>query len=136
MNADELIELCFGRPHAWHLAEAFEVTHNGATLAHMETGIREILINGIPTPMAQVAWVCTDPRWRGQGFATRLLRAVASWGAGEGAPFVGLFADIPRFYEREGYQQTPNLGDYGMVAPLLDSLWPLGATIDLQGDVW
>lgn len=136
MNRDDLILACFSRPHTWELEHTLEAVSDVDVIAHCETGVRTILINGHPTIVGQIAWVCTDPDYRGDGLMSALIRAANRWAGQRGAIFSGLFSDIPRFYNQLGYHDAGNLGKWGMIKPLGDDQWPHNATIDLQGDMW
>jgi GNAT superfamily N-acetyltransferase len=137
MNTDELVQLRFNRPHAWSLPTVLETRNAlGSVTCHVEYGARQIIVDNDEVRMGQVAWVCTDPVYAGRGLATGLLRALLDIASYDNCDYVGLFADIPRFYERIGFMCAPNLGEFGMVAVIGDRAWSWNSTVDLRGDLW
>lgn len=66
--------------------------------------------------------VATDPAWRGQGLATRLLERTEADLRERGALFALLWADDPRFYLARGYAPLGAETDHRLVSELARSL--------------
>ncbi|KAI0202307.1 hypothetical protein F4808DRAFT_71959 [Astrocystis sublimbata] len=97
-----------GRCHTWCLSLAHHPTE---VLATCKTILREILVkeySGVSWQTAYcIACVATDPRYRGQGLASQLLKNVSQWldGPGQARASV-LYTSIGDFYDRRGWKKV------------------------------
>jgi predicted acetyltransferase len=59
--------------------------------------------------------LCVAPRWRGGGVASHMLAWVDALARASGIPFVVLFAQDRRLYERNGYRHAASPLRWAMI---------------------
>lgn len=79
------------------------VKRGEAIVAHAHLAKRTMQFAGQSLPVAGFSWLGTLPEYRGQGYATRLLRAAHRRMAADGAVLGILRTRAPHFFRREGW---------------------------------
>lgn len=91
---------------------------------------RDLVCPGARLRVGLVGSVSTDPEFRSQGLATRVLESAERALAAEGAALALLWADDPRFYFARGYRPAGAEDDYAIgeseleLLPRLDGVRP------------
>lgn len=76
----------------------------GGTLAsHVLWRVAEARAGGVTLPIGMIGLVYTDPRFRGQGLATRALEVAQGEIAARGAVLAALWSEKREFYARQGF---------------------------------
>lgn len=119
-------------------------------VAHLALCIRGIRLGAAPADIVGLAEVCTAPDRRGEGIATKVLRAAIAEARSSPAPFILLFGTAP-LYAAHGFRNVGNplrfLGPGPaamteiceerahdlMVHETGGRAWPETATVDLLG---
>lgn len=123
---------------------------DGEPVSHVGVLRHDVLVGGVPVPVAGLGGVITEPGFQGRGFAQILLREALAFMTDEMDADFGFLFCLPRlvpFYERLGWQtisgpvlvQQPG-GDVespveSMVLPLRDRPWPPGR-VETQSLPW
>jgi predicted N-acetyltransferase YhbS len=79
------------------------VRHDRAPAAHARLCPRELKFGGLPLPAVWLADVATLPEFRGQGYATALLRAAEAEALRDSALVLMLRTSSAAFYQRRGW---------------------------------
>lgn len=77
-------------------------------VGHLGLEHRVIGTNGGPREIFGIVDLCVAPRWRGCGVASRMLDWLEALARESGIPFLVLFAQDRRLYERNGYRHAGN----------------------------
>ena len=119
-------------------------------VGHLGLEHRAIGTSGGPQEILGVVDLCVSPPWRGRGVASQMLAWVESLAQANRIPFLVLFAQDGRVYERNGFRHACNPLRWAkihehqtigvaeeplvelMVKPVGTVPWP-GGTIDLLG---
>jgi GNAT superfamily N-acetyltransferase len=83
---------------------------------------REFLMDGTRVRGGLIGSVSTDPAWRDQGLATRLLMEAEAALQSEGCAFALLWADDPDFYLKRGYGPIGTEEDFLIPSALTSAL--------------
>jgi len=74
--------------------------------------VRDFVIGGAELRGGLIGSVCTDPEWRGNGLATRVLDEAEAQLSAQGCAFALLWADEPAFYQKRGYGEIGTEEDF------------------------
>ncbi len=125
-------------------------TENGELLGHLALEHRVVGTKSGPAEIFGVRDVCVPAAQRGRGIASRMLAWIESLARERDIPFLMLFADDPRLYQRNGFRHADNrlrwakmheheiigIGEEVirelMIKPLTARPWPEGL-VDLLG---
>lgn len=131
----------------------FIVRNDDVIIGHMAVCYRSIRMNDQLVRIAGLAEVATDPDFRGQGIASKLMTVVLDYVQGTQADFFLLFG-VRAMYEGNGFRAVPNAVTYVdmqgaetgsvsllpktylMVQQLKDIPWDDTAHIDLLGHMF
>ncbi len=92
----------------WHdLSTAFTELDTNEVVAHVGVMTPRISVDGHELPIGAIHAVCTDPAYRRQGRATRLLQAALDHCDAIGHTTAILFAVDPPIYQRLGFCPVP-----------------------------
>lgn len=134
------------REKDWH----FFLDVDGEPVSHVGLLRHDVLVDGVPVPVAGLGGVITEPGFQGRGFAQILLREALAFMTDEMDADFGFLFCLPRlvpFYERLGWQTIsgPVLVQQSggnvespvesMVLPLRGGSWPPGR-VELQSLPW
>lgn len=152
MNRDELLVACFpdseasspdGMPAGSRILEMID---GGDVLSHLDLSYRRVLVHRATSSpgagivdasatltVAAISNVCTDPAFRGQGYASALiLSAHEEARAHSMVGYAVLFSTYVGFYERFGYAHPDGAPEHLLVACLTEEPWPAGR-VDTRG---
>src|SRR5688500_141859 len=127
MTREELLLECFGETDFAPGDVILEVRAGEDVLSHVDVYWRAVGVGSAEIPVAAIGQVCTDPAFRGLGFASALVAAAHRLAAERGIAWAALFGG-EELYGRLGYRappQPPN-EDF-LVCPLAPGIeWPPG----------
>ena len=148
MNRDELLAACFGDADLPREKKIFETIDGNDVVSHVGLLYRRILVRpatyagpGVSdasdmVTVAAITNVCTDPDYRGQGFARANLDAAhADAATHQMVAFAAVFASEPvfdGFYRSRGYFHPDGAPDGFYVCPLRSDEWPTGVVETFQ----
>ncbi|HSN87482.1 MAG TPA: GNAT family N-acetyltransferase [Thermoanaerobaculia bacterium] len=134
------------REKDWH----FFLDVDGEPVSHVGVLRQDVLVDGVPVPVAGLGGVITAPGFQGRGFAQALLREAVAFMTDELDADFGFLFCLPRlipFYERLGWQTLPRpvlieqpggvmeFPFESMVLPLRGRPWPPGR-VETQSLPW
>jgi predicted N-acetyltransferase YhbS len=134
LTREELLLECFGEAGFAPGDVVLEVRAGEDVLSHVDIYWRAVGVGSAEVPVAAIGQVCTDPAFRGLGFATSLVAASHRLAAARGVAWAALFGVDP-LYTRLGYRQPAEPPDEDfLVCPLAEGLeWPPGP-VDTRGE--
>lgn len=110
----------------------FIAEDDGRIIAHNGIMLGKIMINGHDVTMASMGAVCTDPDYRGQGIATRVLHEALAWLRDKGVGLLTISGDRG-LYTRNGAVHTSGAKRFTLAGRSTDpeGIEALAASMDL-----
>jgi GNAT superfamily N-acetyltransferase len=114
---------------------------DGAVLASCETFALESQVGPARGHAHLIASVFTEPRYRGRGYASAMLHALAAWSRADGAQAMVLFSEVgPALYQALGFRPVPSFdvvlpasaGASAPAAASFETVWPPAANGELR----
>ncbi len=87
----------------------FVIWDGPRAVAHAQTFIRVVKVDGQQIPVLALAGVCSDPTLRGKGLGAKVTRCAFEQLGDDGWPDISLFqTSVPGFYEKLGGRLVAN----------------------------
>lgn len=80
---------------------------SGKIISSLHLFTREIRIGRCPILVGDIGAVCTDPNYQKLGYGSELTRKVMLWMEKESYNMSVIFADVPEFYQKLGWENFP-----------------------------
>jgi len=82
------------------------LTKNNSIISHTQLFKKNIYYQGKQLRVIGLGFICTIPKYRNQGYSTKLLKRIIRDISRERASLIILFTRIPKFYERLGFSKV------------------------------
>jgi predicted N-acetyltransferase YhbS len=134
VTREELLRECFGTDDFRPGDVVLQVRSEEDVLSHLDLYWRSVGVGSSEVPVAAIGQVATDPRFRGLGLASGLVRTAHRVAVEHGLEWAALFGVDP-LYERIGYLvPTGSVHPDFVVCALVEGAeWPAGP-IDTRGE--